>query len=322
MSKPRFQARTSKAIANKDNPLTPRVLVNRVWLQHFGEGFVRTPDDLGVMSEKPTHPELLDYLAGWFVDEKGANWSVKKLHKFIMLSRVYQESSHTIPEYVVLDPDNRLLWRANVRRLDFEAFRDSLLAMAGRLDPKIGGQPVNITDEPYTYRRSIYGYIDRGNVPELMSHFDFSDPDMPNSKRTTTIVPQQALFLMNSPMAVDVARRVIARSEFQRADNDLRRVFALYRIMFQRQPAPMEIDMGIKFVQKEKFKQAEVDAMAPEIAKKNAEIQKRVDDLKKRDNDAKRAVQNEGDIIERKPLKPWEAYAHALLFANESSYVN
>ena len=312
----------AKAIASKDNPLTPRVLVNRVWLQHFGEGFVRTPDDLGVMSEKPTHPESLDYLAGWFVDEKGANWSVKKLHKFIMLSRVYQESSHTIPDYVVLDPDNRLLWRANVRRLDFEAFRDSLLAMAGRLDPKIGGQPVNITEEPYTYRRSIYGYIDRGNVPELMSHFDFSDPDMPNSKRTTTIVPQQALFLMNSPMAVDVARRVIARSEFQRADNDLRRVFALYRIMFQRQPAPMEIDMGIKFVQKEKFKQAEVDAMAPEIAKKNAEIQKRVDDLKKRDNDAKRAVQNEGDIIERKPLKPWEAYAHALLFANESSYVN
>ncbi|MEO6784784.1 MAG: PSD1 and planctomycete cytochrome C domain-containing protein [Chthoniobacteraceae bacterium] len=312
----------ARAIANKDNPLTPRVLVNRVWLEHFGEGFVRTPDDLGVMSEKPTHPELLDYLASWFVDEKGANWSVKKLHKFIMLSRVYQESSHTIPDYEVKEPDNRLLWRANVRRLDFESFRDSLLAMSGRLDPKIGGQPVNITEEPYSYRRSIYGYIDRGNVPELMQAFDFSDPDMPNSKRTTSIVPQQALFLMNSPMAVDVARRVIARSEFQRADNDLRRVFALYRIMFQRQPGPREIEIGINFVQKEKSNQAEVDAKAPEIAKKNVEIQKRVDDLKKRDNDAKRAVQNEGEIIERKPLKPWEAYAHALLFANEAIYVN
>ena len=314
----------AKAIATKDNPLTGRVMVNRVWLQHFGEGFVRTPDDLGVMSEKPSHPELLDYLASWFVDEKGANWSIKKLHKFIMLSRVYQESSYIIPgsKYPDMDPGNRLLWRANVRRLDFESFRDSLLAMSGRLDPKMGGQPVNITDEPYSYRRSIYGYIDRGNVPELMYLFDFSDPDMPNTKRSTTIVPQQALFLMNSPMAVDVARRVVARSEFTRADNDLRRVFALYRIMFQRQPGPLEIQMGISFVTKEKTKQAEVDAMGPQIAKKNAEIQKRVDDLAKRDNDAKRAVQNSGEIVERKPLKPWEAYAHALLFANEAIYVN
>jgi hypothetical protein len=296
--------------------------VNRVWLQHFGEGFVRTPDDLGVMSEKPSHPELIDYLAGWFVSEKGANWSVKALHKFIMLSRVYQESSHTIPDYVTLDPDNRLLWRANVRRLDFESFRDSLLAMSGRLDPKIGGQPVNITDEPYIYRRSIYGYIDRGNLPELMQHFDFSDPDMPNSKRTTTIVPQQALFLMNSPMAVDVARRVVGRTEFQRADNDLRRINALYRIILQRLPNMREIELGVSFIQKEKAQQADVDAKAPEIAKKNAEIQKRVDDIAKRDNDAKRAVQNKGEIVERKPLKPWEAYAHALLFANEAAYVN
>ena len=315
----------AKAIASKDNPLTARVLVNRVWLQHFGEGFIRTPDDLGVMSEKPTHPELLDYLASWFVDEKGANWSVKKLHKFIMLSRVYQESSHTIPEYVVIDPDNRFLWRANVRRLDFESFRDSLITMAGRLDEKMGGQPVNITDEPYSYRRSIYGYIDRGNVPELMAHFDFSDPDMPNSKRTTTIVPQQALFLMNSPLAVDVARGIVARSEFQRVvknGTDQHRVEALYRIMFQRQPAPAELELGKNFIQKEKMKQAEVDALAPQIAKKNAEIQKRVDDISKRDNDAKRAVQNKGDIVKRDPLTPWEAYAHALLFANESIYVN
>ena len=317
----------AKAIANKDNPLTGRVVVNRVWLQHFGEGFVRTPDDLGVMSEKPTHPELIDYLAGWFVDEKGANWSVKKLHKFIMLSRVYQENGHILigSDYSDKDPDNRLLWRANVRRLDFESFRDSLLAMSGRLDPKMGGQPVNITEEPYSYRRSIYGYIDRGNVPEIMSLFDFSDPDMPNTKRATTVVPQQALFLMNSPLAVDVARRVIARSEFQRAlknGNDIRRVQALYAIMFQRSPAPKEIESGINFVTREKSKQTEVDGMIPEMAKKNAEIQKRVDDLAKRDNDAKRAVQNQGEIVERKPLQAWEAYAHALLFANEAIYVN
>ena len=308
----------AKAITNKDNPLTARVLVNRVWLHHFGEGFVRTPDDLGVMSEAPSHRELIDYLSGWLVD---TGWSIKRLHKFIMLSRVYQESSHTIKEYETLDPDNRLLWRANVRRLDFEAFRDSLLVMSGRLDPKMGGQPVNITEEPYTYRRSIYGYIDRGNVPELMSHFDFSDPDMPNSKRTATIVPQQALFLMNSPMAVDVARRVIARDEFKRADNDLRRVFSLYRIMFQRQPHPKEIEAAIRYVQREKQKQSEVESIAPQLAKKNAEAQKKVDANRNR-NDAKKAVQNEGEIVKREPLTPWESYAHALLFANESAYVN
>ena len=313
----------AKAIANKDNPLTPRVLVNRVWLHHFGEGFVRTPDDLGVMSEKPSHPELIDYLASWFVDENAGNWSVKRLHKFIMLSRVYQASSKTRPEYETIDPDNRLLWRANVRRLDFEAFRDSLLVMSGRLDPKMGGQPVNITDEPYIFRRSIYGYIDRGNVPELMQHFDFSDPDMPNSKRTATIVPQQSLFLMNSPMAIDVARRVVARSEFQRADNDLRRVFSLYRIMFQRQPKPDEIKIAINFVQREKQNLMDTQGKVntAEFAKKNAEAQKKVEASRNR-NDAKKAIQNEGEIVERKPLTPWESYAHALLFANEAAYFN
>jgi hypothetical protein len=314
----------AKAITSKDNPLTARVLVNRVWMNHFGEGFVRTPDDLGVMSEKPTHPELVDYLASW-VRENG--WSLKQLHRFIMLSRVYQMSSRMIDgevgqQYVAKDPDNRLLWRANVRRLSFEAIRDSMLSFSGRLDPKMGGQPVNITDEPYTYRRSIYGYIDRGNLPELMGHFDFSDPDMPNSKRTTTVVPQQALFLMNSPMAVDVARRVVARPEFKAADSDQRRVFALYNILFQRQPRPGELVVALNYMKQEKAKQAEVDALAPEMAKKNGEVTKRIAERAKRDNDAMRPVQNSGEIIERKPLSAWESYAHALLFTNESAYIN
>ncbi len=126
-----------------------------------------------------------------------------------------------MPQYRGDGPENRLLWRANIRRLDFEAMRDSLLVFSGKLDGTVGGKPINLTDEPYSYRRSVYGYIDRGNLPELMSNFDFSDPDMPNSKRATTIVPQQALFLMNSPMAVDVARRVIARPEVANAPNNL-----------------------------------------------------------------------------------------------------
>ncbi|MDB6154733.1 MAG: hypothetical protein JWL90_3186, partial [Chthoniobacteraceae bacterium] len=221
----------AQAIANKNNPLTARVIVNRVWLHHFGEGFVRTPDDLGTQSEAPSHPELIDYLSSYLMDQ---NWSIKKLHKLIMLSKVYQESSFTIKKHEEIDPFNRLLWRANVRRLEFEAVRDSLLVFSGQLDRTVGGQPVNLADEPYSFRRSVYGYIDRGNVPELMSHFDFSNPDMPNSKRATTIVPQQALFLMNSPMAVDITRRILARPEVANAKNNAWRIMALYRIILQR----------------------------------------------------------------------------------------
>ncbi len=159
-------------------------------------------------------------------------WSFKKLHKLIMLSHCYQEDSapdaRLKDAYANIDPENRYLWRGNIRRLDFESFRDSLLVMSGRIDKTVGGQPVNITAEPYTYRRSVYGYIDRGNVPELMANFDFSRPDMTNSARTTTIVPQQALFLMNSPM-VDrrgpashpVARFPVGRDRFQASSGDL-----------------------------------------------------------------------------------------------------
>src|SRR6185503_10935038 len=136
-------------------------------------------------------------------------------------------------------------WRANIRRLDFEAMRYSLLVFSGNLDHTVGGRPINLTDEPYSYRRSVYGYIDRGNLPELMAQFDFSDPDMPNSKRTSTVVPQQALFLMNSPMAIDVARKILARPEVLNAPDNLGRIFAIYRVIFQRTPKPEEIQLAL-----------------------------------------------------------------------------
>ena len=221
-------------IASKSNPLTARVIVNRVWLHHFGEAFVRTPDDLGTQSEKPSHQELLDYLSVYLMDH---DWSLKKLHKLIMLSSVYQESSSTIRAYETIDPDNRLLWRANVRRLDFEAMRDSLLVMSHKIDPAMGGQPVNLTDEPYSYRRSIYGYVDRGNLPELMQSFDFSNPNMPNSKRTTTVVPQQALFLMNSPMAIDVARAITDSPFMAKVTKARDKIYCTYMTVFQRAPS-------------------------------------------------------------------------------------
>jgi mono/diheme cytochrome c family protein len=307
----------AQCIASKTNPLTARVLVNRVWMHHFGEGFVPTPDDLGTQSEPPTHPELLDYLASYFM-EKG--WSIKQLHRVIMLSRIYLVSSSTIPEYEAIDSQNRLLWRANIRRLDFEAMRDSLLAMSGKLDRTIGGQPINLTDEPYSYRRSVYGYIDRGNLPELMQSFDFSDPDMTNSKRATSIVPQQALFLMNSAMSVDVARRVVARPEVAGARDDLSRVVAIYRVIFQRNPKPAELQMATKFLGLETKTPAEGGNVAADL-KTTAKIVAKRAEAKKSASGTK-AIQNEGEIVDRRPLTAWETYAQALLFSNEAAYVN
>jgi len=311
-------------IASKKNPLTARVIVNRVWMHHFGEGFVRTPDDLGTQSEKPTHPELLDYLSAYLMDH---NWSLKALHKLIMLSAVYQESSATTRAYETIDPENRLLWRANVRRLDFEATRDSLLVMSGKLDPTMGGQPVNLTDEPYSYRRSIYGYVDRGNLPELMQSFDFSNPSMPNSKRSTTVVPQQALFLMNSPMAIDVARSVMARVDAierkGREDNTKHKIYYIYQIVLQRAPHADETEKGMQFVNRELDEEqhimASAKAMAEKAEKKAEEKAKQMENM--RDNGTG-TIENKGQLVERKPLTPWETYTHALLLSNEAAYVN
>jgi hypothetical protein len=309
-------------IASKHNPLTARVIVNRVWMHHFGEGFVHTLDDLGTMSEPPSHPELLDYLASFFMEQ---GWSIKKLHKAIMLSRVYQESSDTNKKFEQIDPANRLLWRANIRRLDFEETRDSLLVMSGKLDRTVGGKPVNLTDEPYSYRRSVYGYIDRGNLPELMQQFDFSDPDMPNSRRASTTVPQQALFLMNSPMSVDVARRVVARPEVAGATDAISKIVGIYNIVFQRNPVPREIQMAVQFVGKEGQKQP---TLSPAEQKGNANDKPGARLSRKQQGgggkryDGTQAIKNEGEYVERTPLSPWETYTQALLMSNEASYIN
>jgi hypothetical protein len=310
----------AQSIASNANPLTARVLVNRVWMHHFGEGFVRTPDDLGVQSEPPSHKELLDYLANFFMEQ---GWSMKKLHKAIMLSRVYQESSQTNAKFEQMDPENRMLWRANIRRLDFEALRDSLLVFSGKLDRTVGGKPVNLTDEPYSYRRSVYGYIDRGNLPELMQNFDFSDPDMPNSKRTSTIVPQQALFLMNSSMSVDVARRIAARPEITSASNELGQIVALYRIVFQRAPKPAEIELAMQFVGIEVQNQPTQSPAEQKVATARLQAQRNKNkNAGNRRYDGMSPIRNEGDLVERKPLTPLETYAQALLLSNEASYIN
>jgi mono/diheme cytochrome c family protein len=309
----------AQSIASPTNPLTARVIVNRIWMHHFGEGFIRTPDDVGVQSEKPSHQELLDYLSSFFMEQ---GWSMKKLHKAIMLSRVYHESTQTNAKFAKMDPENRLLWRANIRRLDFEALRDSLLVFSNKLDKTVGGKPVNLTEEPYSYRRSVYGYIDRGNLPELMQNFDFSDPDMPNSKRASTIVPQQALFLMNSSMSVDVARRIVARPEVTDAADQDGQIAALYQVIFQRSPQARELQLAKQFVEVETANQptvspAEQKNLTARIEAKRAKVKKGNGRY-----DSTEPIKNEGELVERKPLTPLETYAQALLFSNEASYVN
>jgi len=235
----------AQAIASRDNPLTARVLVNRVWLHHFGEGLVRTPDDFGTRSEPPTHPELLDYLAWQFMED---GWSLKKLHRRIMLSAVYQQSSDDNPRYAQIDPDNRFLWQMNRRRLDFEALRDTVLAIGGKLDLTLGGPSVQLTAEPYSTRRSIYGFIDRNRMANLYLAFDFANPDLTTGRRDNTIVPQQALFMMNSPLVVEQARALVRREDFRTQTKEEDRLRLLYKLIYQRAPTSVETKLALDYL--------------------------------------------------------------------------
>jgi len=305
------------AIVNKNNPITPRVMINRIWLHHFGEGFVPTPDDLGTMSEAPSHPELLDYLASRFVEE---GWSIKKIHRLIMLSSVYQESSANNPRYALVDPNNRLLWRANIRRLEFEALRDSLLAIGGALDMTMYGKPVDLTKEPYSTRRTVYGFVDRSDVADVMVNFDFANPDMPSGRRHETTVPQQALFLMNSPLVVEQAKKLVTLADFNKCESDETKIDFLYERIYQRPPKPEEVRLGIEFVTEkpETEKVAAVEAVQ-QVSNDN--------DLRKQMREKQKGKKKFGkgggnDFRKRAPLKIWEEYTHALLQANETSFVN
>jgi hypothetical protein len=315
----------AQAIASRNNPLTARVLVNRVWLHHFGEGFVTTPDDLGNQSAPPSHPELLDYLASRFMDE---GWSIKKLHKLILLSAAYQESSQNNTASAEKDPFNRLLWRANVRPLEFEPLRDSMLYLAGRLDLTVGGHPVDLSQGTHKTqrggamlnrvrefrlaggtRRSIYGYIDRADLLEELNTFDFANPAAPMGKRYQTTVPQQALFLMNSPLVIEQVRKVVTRDDFKAQKTPRDKVRYLYTLFFQRPPTQEEIQMGIEFVRGTMDELATADASG---ASPNTGL-----GLVAQAKAAERPNRESP-----RALGPWQEYAHALLLSNEAFYVN
>ncbi|HWF19423.1 MAG TPA: DUF1553 domain-containing protein, partial [Verrucomicrobiae bacterium] len=233
----------AQAIVSTNNPLTARVFVNRVWLYHFGVPLVATPSDFGLRSDPPTNPELLDYLASRFMAD---GWSVKKLHRLIMLSGTYRQSSEENPRCAKADPGNQLLWRMNRQRLDFEAMRDTLLMVSGKLDLTAGGHSVDIIDAAST-RRTVYGFIDRQNLPDLLRAFDFASPDTSSARRYYTTVPQQALFLMNSPFVIEQAKGLVNRPDFKAARTEDEQVRLLYQLAFQRKPTAEEISLARQF---------------------------------------------------------------------------
>ncbi len=235
----------ARAIASTDNPLTARVWVNRVWLQLFGQGLVTTPSDFGTRSDPPSHPQLLDWLARRFMQE---GWSTKWLIRQIVLSSVYRQASDERTECSAIDPENRLLWRMNRRRLDLEALRDSLLVAAGRLDATMGGPSVELTKEPFPTRRTVYGFIERQNLPGMFRTFDFAGPDTHSPKRPYTTVPQQALFLMNSPFALEQAIHLADRAEVRNAATDDERIAQLFRFALGREPDSEELAMARGFL--------------------------------------------------------------------------
>jgi mono/diheme cytochrome c family protein len=237
------------AIVSPQNPLTARVLVNRVWAWHFGRGLVTTQSDFGLRGDPPTHPELLDWLAGTFMHQDG--WSLKALHRRILTSEAYQQSSAPNDHAAAVDPENLLYWRFPRQRLEFEPMRDSLLAVAGRLDTSLGGRPVEIEQPPFSNRRSVYGLIDRNNFSSLLRTFDYPSPDATSPARPVTTVPQQSLYALNSPfvraMAEDVAREVsmVATSS---ADDRGPQVTTLYRRVLSRDPTEAEAKLAGDFL--------------------------------------------------------------------------
>jgi len=237
-SKGSGRAELAEVIATPSNPLTARVMVNRIWMHHFGQALVATPSDFGLRADAPSHPELLDWLAVRFMRE---GWSMKAIHRLILNSAAWMQRSDALPgleaQALRVDPENRLLWRANRQRMDFEAMRDALLAATGELELSQGGRSVSLFDAPYSKRRSLYGYVDRQFVPGVLRVFDMANPDMHSPKRAQTTVPQQALFFMNNRFIHERSQAAAAHCDSRNLDAG---IDALYRQTLLRRPTSEE----------------------------------------------------------------------------------
>lgn len=286
----------ANSIVDPQNPLTARVLVNRVWHYHFGRGIVATLGNFGKQGRPPTHPELLDTLAVGFMK---SGWSIKSLHREIMLSATYQLSSERNESNIAIDPDNYYLWRSSPRRLDFEAWRDSLLSVAGKLDPTVGGPTLDQTtpavkevpgadfftrlvglelDNPANGRRTLYCIVSRYSPSPTAGLFDVPEPNIASDLRNVTTIPQQQLFVLNSVFTTEMAK-AFANRLGQTAADDQGRLNVAWQLAYGRLPSAVELETAIEFL---------------------------------RDQEAEAGADK---------LSRWEQLCHALLSSNEFAFV-
>jgi hypothetical protein len=330
--------RLELADAILNQPIAMRVIVNRIWKGHFGTGLVDSPSNFGATGERPTNPELLDYLARFFVDH---GLSIKALHREIMLSAVYQLSDADNAANFEKDSGNRLYWRANRHRMSAEQVRDSLLFVSGSLDTKIGGPSAELT--PFYDRRTVYGHVSRYKLDEYLQLFDFPSPNLSAEKRFTTTVPLQRLFFMNSDFMQQqgelLARRVASEP------NNTARIQKAYRLIFGRAASEAELRAGLEYLASEPMKAYEErkGAKDAENAKnaKNGENAGGSKDTKKnpdselggQESDKEKSadgmmsgvVPGAGKKDDAKKLLPptvWGRYAKILLSSSEFLFIN
>jgi hypothetical protein len=268
---PQPRLKLAQWVASPENPLTARVMVNRIWEYHFGRGIVGTPNDFGRMGERPTHPELLDWLANQFVS---GGWSVKKMHRLILLSSTYQQSSAP-PENAVAqqkDPDNRLLWKFSRRRLEAEEIRDAMLAVAGNLNPEAGGPGEMVPIDPelttalYTpaqwkpdpaarNRRSIYLIEKRNLRLPFMEVFDQPDTQVSCPRRESSTHAPQALELLNGELSNREAEILADRLKREAGGDPARQVDLAYELAAGRAPSPKEKDFALSFLKQQPLRE-------------------------------------------------------------------
>ncbi len=288
------------------NPLTARVMVNRIWMWHFGEALVRSPSNFGLMGEQPTHPQLLDWLAGELLRQ---DWSLKQMHRLIMLSATYQMSSQSDPAAAERDPENRLWSRQNRRRLEAEPVRDAVLAVGEALDKTVGG----IAPDTASHRRAVYLPINRSSLYGMFSTFDYVETANHIEQRPTTTVPHQALFLLNSPMVHQQADR-IARQVIQQSGDSAARIDALFERLYARPPTPPQRQRALEFV---------------ELAQHSLMAQQETSGQTSSNSTAGEACPGESDQDQPRgnqqaeaSVQAWAALCRAMLASNEFIYID
>ena len=261
----------AESIVSPGNPLTARVVVNRVWSMFFGRGLVTTPSNFGLLGAKPSHPALLDDLAVRFMEN---GWSMKRLIREIVLSSTYRQCSDESEANRAIDPENTYLWRMNRRRLSIEQWRDSILAAGDNLD-RLGGKSLELTDKNNA-RRTVYGRVSRKKLNDMLMQFDYPDANVHAAKRSATTTAVQKLFVMNNPFMLEQAKRLAKRVAGEGMAASAERVQSIYSILYSRQPSAAELDLALGFLQ----------------------------------------------LPAESQLTRWEQYSHALLAANEMSYID